>query len=163
MKHEIWRSDQRGVKIANSLQLHFTFFILGNSVWSNCCIEDWNWLISMYNLMHIIIYDYERDFVFQKVFPLLKLKPYFGMYINLLLACWGGGALTLSLLAFSLSIAPSIHHNSVFRTFLCCLLRYWFEIWCMNLAWRNHEHVSDVIHLLISRFVALDFRWVALC
>ena len=29
----------------------------------------------------------------------------------------------------------------VFRTFLCRLLRYWLEIWYMNLSWHNSDQV----------------------
>ena len=37
--------------------------------------------------------------------------------------------------------------NLVFRTFLCCLLRYWLEIWYMNLSWHNTDQVRVLSHL----------------
>ena len=45
------------------------------------------------------------------------------------------------LLVCSLSIRQSVSHTSVFRTFLCCLLRFWLEIWYMNLSWHNTDQV----------------------
>ena len=47
----------------------------------------------------------------------------------------------LSLLAVCLSVCQSDRHTSVFRTFLCRLLRYWLEIWFMNLSWHNTDQV----------------------
>ena len=35
---------------------------------------------------------------------------------------------TISLLAVCPSVSLSVRHTLVFRTFLCCLLRYWLEI-----------------------------------
>ena len=37
--------------------------------------------------------------------------------------------------------------NLVFRTFLCSLLRYWLEIWYMNLSWHNTDQVRVSSHL----------------
>ena len=48
---------------------------------------------------------------------------------------------TLSLLAVCQSICPSVCHTSVFRTFLCRLLRYWLEIWYMKLSWHYTDQV----------------------
>ena len=54
-------------------------------------------------------------------------------------ACQG----TLCLLAVCLSV----RHTSVFPTFLCCLLRYWLEMWYMNLPWHNTDPVWAFSHL----------------
>ena len=43
-----------------------------------------------------------------------------------------------------LSVCLSVHSvsvQSVFRTSLCRLLRYWLEIWYMNLSWHNTDQV----------------------
>ena len=40
-----------------------------------------------------------------------------------------------------LSVCPSVRHTSVFRTFLCCLLRYRLAIWYMNVSWHNIDRV----------------------
>ena len=37
--------------------------------------------------------------------------------------------------------------NLVFRTFLCCLLRYWLEFWYMNLSWHNTDQVRVLSRL----------------
>ena len=53
-----------------------------------------------------------------------------------------GGLLVCSLSvcpSVSLSVRPSVRHTSVFWTFLCRLLRYWLEIWYMNLSWHNTD------------------------
>ena len=48
-------------------------------------------------------------------------------------------------LSSSLSVCLSVHSVSVhlvFRTFLSRPLRYWLEIWYMNLSWHNTDQVS---------------------
>ena len=42
-------------------------------------------------------------------------------------------------LSFTGIIAHSL--NLVFRTFLCSLLRYWLQIWSINLSWHNTDQV----------------------
>ena len=37
--------------------------------------------------------------------------------------------------------------NLVFQVFLCRLLRYWLEIWYMNLSWHNTDQVQVSLHL----------------
>ena len=37
--------------------------------------------------------------------------------------------------------------NLVSQTFLCCLLRYWLEIWYMNLSWHNTDQVRLSLRL----------------
>ena len=57
--------------------------------------------------------------------------------VSSLPACRG----TLSSLAVCLSVRLSVRHTLVFQTFLCSLLRYWLEIWYMNLLWHNTDKV----------------------
>ena len=54
-----------------------------------------------------------------------------------------GGLLVCSLfvLLSAPSLSQSVRHTSVFRTFLCCLLRYWLEIWYINLSWHNTDQI----------------------
>ena len=51
------------------------------------------------------------------------------------------------LLVCSLSVSLSVRHTSVFRTFLCCLLRYWLEIWWIDLSWQNTDQVRVLSRL----------------
>ena len=54
---------------------------------------------------------------------------------------------TLSLLAVCPSVSQSVRHTLVFRTFLCRLLRYWLEIWYMNLSWHHTDQVLVLLRL----------------
>ena len=50
--------------------------------------------------------------------------------------------------------------NLVFRTFLCCCLRYWLEIWYMNLSWHNAAQVrvtSRLTYFYRSYYPLLKF------
>ena len=51
------------------------------------------------------------------------------------------GGLLICSLSVPQSVSQSVRHTSVFRTFLCRLLEYWFEIWNMNLSWQNTDQV----------------------
>ena len=41
----------------------------------------------------------------------------------------------------------ALFYNFIFQTFLCSLLRYWLQIWYMNLSWHNTDQVR-VLSLL---------------
>ena len=56
----------------------------------------------------------------------------------------------------SVSICASVH--SVFRTFLSHPLRYWLEIWYMNLSWHNKDQrlLSCLTYFYLSY---CPYRW----
>ena len=67
-----------------------------------------------------------------------------GIRHSLILGSWSdllvpyrlaGGTINL------LPVRPSVRNTSVFRTFLCRLMRYWFEIWYMNSSWHKTDQV----------------------
>ena len=57
----------------------------------------------------------------------------------------------------SVSVCPSVH--SVFRTFLSHPLRYWLEIWYMNLSWHNIDQVWLLSCLTYFYLSYCPYRW----
>ena len=57
------------------------------------------------------------------------------------------------------SVCPSVRHTSVFRTLLCHLLRYWLEIWYVNLSWHNTDQVRVFSHLTYFTGVYINLSW----
>ena len=50
--------------------------------------------------------------------------------------------------------------NLVFRTFLCCLARYWHQIWGMNLYWHNTENFSLLYPFMYSFWSYASLKFV---
>ena len=115
---------------------------------------------SFYNALE---YRYDAFSIILNFF--IKGKPYVELMVNYwehflhepssLLVPYRLAGGTLSLLAVCLSVSQSVspsvrlsvRHTSVFRTFLCCLLRYWLEIYHMNLSWHNTDQVRVWLRL----------------
>ena len=51
--------------------------------------------------------------------------------------------------------------NLVFHTFLCSLLKYWLEIWYMNLLWHNTDQVWVSLSLTIFLHELLSFAKIS--
>ena len=68
---------------------------------------------------------------------LLPAKTYFLVPYRLA----GGDSYFAPCLSVSQSVCQSVRHTLVFHTFLCHLLRYWLDIWYMNLSWHYTDQV----------------------
>ena len=72
-------------------------------------------------------------------------------------------------LSVRLSVCPSVHSvsvHSVFRNFLSRPLRYWLEIWYMDLSWHNTDQVWLCLRLTyfyMSYCPLLKFRFPDFC